>query len=386
MKMAIIKKKIFILFLKSILILVVFLTTILFFYSAFFYDSHYIKNKIEKAEQIEKLEKKVNDDNGIKKKENLEEKEKLKSKENNVTANESKIIKQPKSIITDGLYATVGNKAITKSDIISEVKKILILNNKRYSDAERDNLQNMAIKALIKRNVKKIQIEKSNFLDFNEEDFDREILRLSRNLNINVEKLKEICKQNGLEFSIVEDQIKTDLRWNGLIFQTYKDRLTINLDEIEDQIKLIQKKKKTAEYSVSEIIIQSVEKDKINFAINNLINKIKIEGFENVAIDLSMADSASKGGDLGWISENAIIDQFKSVIINTPIGGISKPILLPNGILIFKVKDKRKIEEKRDIEQIKNQLVNEEKTKILQMHSLSHFNKSRRSISVKFLQ
>ena len=386
--MPIIKKNIFILFIKSILVLTSFFTIILFFYSAFFYDSHYLKNKIENANKIEQVEKKVNDDSEAKKKENLEEEKKLKSEENEVETNIQKIIKQPEIIIRDGLFATVGNKAITKSDIISEVKKILILNNKSYSESERDNLQNMAIKALIKKNVKKIEVEKLNFLEFNEEDFNKEILRLARNLNVTVEKLKEICEQNGLDFLVVEDQIKTDLRWNGLIFQVYKDRLAINLDEIEDQIKLIQakKEKEIEEYLVSEIIIKSVEKDKINSAINNLINKIKIEGFENVAMDLSIAETASKGGNLGWISENIINDKLKPIIINTPVGDVSKAVLLPNGILIFKVNDKRKIKINRNIEEIKNQLVNAEKTKILQMHSLSHFNNSRRSISVKFLQ
>lgn len=386
--MPIIKKNIFILFIKSILVLTSFFTIILFFYSAFFYDSHYLKNKIENANKIEQVEKKVNDDSEAKKKENLEEEKKLKNEENEVETNIQKIIKQPEIIIRDGLFATVGNKAITKSDIISEVKKILILNNKSYSESERDNLQNMAIKALIKKNVKKIEVEKLNFLEFNEEDFNKEILRLARNLNVTVEKLKEICEQNGLDFLVVEDQIKTDLRWNGLIFQVYKDRLAINLDEIEDQIKLIQakKEKEIEEYLVSEIIIKSVEKDKINSAINNLINKIKIEGFENVAMDLSIAETASKGGNLGWISENIINDKLKPIIINTPVGDVSKAVLLPNGILIFKVNDKRKIKINRNIEEIKNQLVNAEKTKILQMHSLSHFNNSRRSISVKFLQ
>ena len=386
--MPIIKKNIFILFIKSILVLTSFFTIILFFYSAFFYDSHYLKNKIENANKIEQVEKKVNDDSEAKKKENLEEEKKLKNEENEVETNIQKIIKQPEIIIRDGLFATVGNKAITKSDIISEVKKILILNNKSYSESERDNLQNMAIKALIKKNVKKIEVEKLNFLEFNEEDFNKEILRLARNLNVTVEKLKEICEQNGLDFLVVEDQVKTDLRWNGLIFQVYKDRLAINLDEIEDQIKLIQakKEKEIEEYLVSEIIIKSVEKDKINSAINNLINKIKIEGFENVAMDLSIAETASKGGNLGWISENIINDKLKPIIINTPVGDVSKAVLLPNGILIFKVNDKRKIKINRNIEEIKNQLVNAEKTKILQMHSLSHFNNSRRSISVKFLQ
>jgi len=381
-------KKIFFLSIKSVIGLVALLTLVLFFYSAFFYDSHYIESKLGKSKIAERDQLLENE-----KRKKLEEEnkrlaeEKLQKKLNKATVNKAKIIKKTKNIIQDGLYATVGNKAITKSDIVSEIKKILILNNKSFSEDEKGNLQNRAIKALIKTNIKKIEVERNNFLEFSNKDLNNEIMRLTKNLNINLDRLKEICEINNLDFSIIEENIKTDLRWNSLIFQTYKNRLSINLEEIDEQIKSVQKKKKEVkEYLLSEIIIKSVEKDKIQSAIEDLKNKIKVEGFENVAINLSIADSSSKGGSLGWINENLINDKLKSVIINTPIGNISKAILLPRGILIFKVNNKRKTKIVQSLEEIKNKLVDAEKTKILQMHSLSHYNNARKSISIKFFQ
>ena len=68
------------------------------------------------------------------------------------------------------------------------------------------------------------------------------------------------------------------------------------------------------------------------------------------------------------------------------MGEISSPILLPEGILIFKVRNKRKVETKLNLETKKNELVKMEKIKILNMHSLSHYDKVRRSVSIKFLQ
>ena len=380
-------KKIFFLVIKSVIGLVALLTLVLFFYSAFFYDSHYIESKLGKSKIVERDQLLENE-----KRKKLEEEnkrlaeEKLQKKLNKATVNKAKIIKKTKNIIQDGLYVTVGNKAITKSDIVSEIKKILILNNESFSEDERENLQNRAIKTLIKTNIKKIEVERNNFLEFSNKDLNNEIMRLTKNLNINLDRLKEICEINNLDFSIIEENIKTDLRWNSLIFQTYKNRLSINLEEIDEQIKSVQKKKEVKEYLLSEIIIKSVEKDKIQSAIEDLKNKIKVEGFENVAINLSIADSSSKGGSLGWINENLINDKLKSVIINTPIGNISKAILLPRGILIFKVNNKRKTKIVQSLEEIKNKLVDAEKTKILQMHSLSHYNNARKSISIKFFQ
>ena len=51
---------------------------------------------------------------------------------------------------------------------------------------------------------------------------------------------------------------------------------------------------------------------------------------------------------------------------------------------MFKVRDKREIDRNLTLEEMKTQLVNSEKNKILNMHSLSHYDKVRRSVSIKF--
>ena len=285
--------------------------------------------------------------------------------------------------IADALFITVGNKAITKSDIVDEIKIILILNNESYSDDKREKLNKMAIKSTIERNIKQIEIDRIGYLEFSQQDFRNELTRAANRLNIDLDTLKNIFASNELDFSLVENQIKTELLWNSLIFQLYKDKLSINVDEIEDQLKLIQNKKELNEYLISEIVIKPVEKNNSESEIKELINKIKIEGFENVAKNLSISETATKGGDLGWLNENIISKNYKSKIAETPIGSVSEPIFLPKGILIFKVRDKRKI--KRNLEEEKNQLVNFEKTKILRMHSSSHYDKLKRSTSIKFI-
>ena len=101
-------------------------------------------------------------------------------------------------------------------------------------------------------------------------------------------------------------------------------------------------------------------------------------------MNLSISQSAAKGGDLGWVNENQISKKFRSKISNTPIGGLSEAILINEGILIFKVRDKRIIKSKINLEELKEQLVRSEKEKILNMYARSHYDNLRRSISIKF--
>ncbi len=371
-------KKIFFFIIKSVLTLIALSILVLFIYAAFFYEPSSIERKTSEN-KIEKEEKGLKEEEKPKLKE-----EPIQQKKSDITQDKTEI-KQVKTTIKDGLYITVGNRAITKSDIVDEIKIILILNNESFSEDKRAKLQEMAINSAITRNIKQIEIENNSFLEFSQQDFKNELTRLAKGIDISVdiEILKNIFASNELNFSLLENQVKTELLWNSLIFQLYKDRLKINVEEIEEQLKLIQNKKELEEYLISEIVIRAVEKDKLESKISELKNKIKTEGFKNVAINFSISNTAMKGGDLGWVNENVISKKYLPQITKTPIGSISEPILLPEGILIFKVRDKRKIT--RNIEEEKNQLVNFEKTKILQMHSLSHYDKLERSVSVKFI-
>jgi len=245
-------------------------------------------------------------------------------------------------------------------------------------------LKQKAVQSIIKRTIKKIEINKNNFLEFNQNDFNNELNRQANKINVDLPAFKKIFLSNNLDFSIVENQIKTELLWNSLIFKIYKNRLSINIEEINEQLKLIQNKKEIQEYLISEIIIKSVPTSMLDEEIDKLKNKIKVEGFENVAMNLSIAETSIKGGHLGWINENVIAEEFRSIIINTPLGKVSEPIILPEGILFFKVRDKRKTKKFVDLEDAKNQIVNAEKAKILNMHSLSHYDNLKRSISIYY--
>ena len=281
---------------------------------------------------------------------------------------------------------TIGDKPITKSDLVDEIKIILILNNESYDNEKRDILHELAVKSTIKRTIKDIELERNNYYKLSDKDIINELTKLASNLFIDLDTLKNIFESNNLDFSKVENQVKTELYWNSLIFELYKHNLNINQTEIEDRLKLIQNKKELDEYLISEIVINKTQSDMIDLEIEELKNKIENDGFENVAKELSISESALKGGDLGWINENIISEKVKTALINTQVGEISSPIILDEGILIFKVRDKRKISKYGSLEDMKNQLIRSEKSKILNMYSKSHYDKVIRSISIKFFQ
>ena len=183
-------KKIFFFIIKSIFTLVVILTLVLFFYAAFFYKPSSVErkteeNKITKMEEPSTLESKKIPENDVEKVED--------------------VIVTPKieAVIKDSLFATVGNKALTRSDIINELKMILILSNQRLSEDRRQQLESAAVKSVIRRAIKRIEIEKYKSLTFSQKDLNKELNRLVGNLNMDLDTLKSTLLTNKIDFMLL---------------------------------------------------------------------------------------------------------------------------------------------------------------------------------------
>ena len=286
--------------------------------------------------------------------------------------------------VNDSIFATVGNKVITRSDILNEIKVILITTGETFTNDRLDFLQASAVKTLIKRNIKEIEISKYPNLQYDKNELRQTLKTLSTSMNIDEDTLENTLVNNELNINTFTNIYKIELLWNKLIFELYKDQISINMNEIDDQLKFYENKEEIDEYFISEIVAPQVAAAKLNDEIKKIKNLIKTDGFESTALRVSISESGKKGGDIGWIKENTIPNDLRSEIKKTKVGGISNAVVLPEGILFFKIKDKRKVENIINLDRIKNELIGNEKAKILNMHSQSHYDKLRRSITIKY--
>jgi len=100
------------------------------------------------------------------------------------------------------------------------------------------------------------------------------------------------------------------------------------------------------EYKVSHILMTTnpMEGPK---EIRNRLYKIKAsvqngEPFSMYAEEFSMdKSSAIKGGTLGWITKELVVDKFRKIMMNTKVGGVSEPFNTRFGWHILYLEDKR---------------------------------------------
>ena len=290
---------------------------------------------------------------------------------------------QLSSQIDNSIIITVGNYPITRLDLEKEMKIITVLSKIRINEENKKQVKDLAVQSLVKRSIKKSEIERLKITQFNKKDVDFQISNISKNLGLEKEDFKIFLQQNNIKYEDISERFEIDLKWNSAIFKLYKNKITLNTIEIEDKINSeVEKVKLSKSVLLSEIQV-NVSSENLESTKNNVLSEIKEVGFDKAAIKLSISNSAKDGGNIGWINENKLSMTIYEGIKNLKKGEISKPIILEETMIIILKKDEKN--NSYNLENIKNNIVKQEKMKKLEMFSNSHYSDLEKKTNINFL-
>lgn len=285
--------------------------------------------------------------------------------------------------IKNTIIAKVGNQIITSLDVENEVKAILILTKTEVNRENIEKIKKKSIQSLIRKSIKKIEIEKYNIKDFSIIELENYSKNMAKNLNVSTSDLKKIFLENNIDYDLYIDNYKTDLLWNTLIFQLYNSKINLNPIEIENILKReIDKDRVFKEFNLSEI---EIPLDKNEDYISEIYNSIKINGFDVTVQKYSISESAINNGSIGWVSEKSLNRIFLSVINNLNVNDVSKPIKHLESQVIFKLNDiKVNKSGEVDLKKLKENIVFQMKNEKLNLYSRSHFTNVKNQTLVDF--
>ena len=290
------------------------------------------------------------------------------------------------SATSSQIIAKVGNEIITSIDLENEVLTILTISKAELSQDTINKTKNLAMKELIRKLIKKNEIKKYNIKDYNRNDLNKYLVQFAERLGTNKSGLKEIFNKKGISYERFVDKYITELLWNTLIFQIYKNQITVNTIEIQNEVnEKLKNEKIITEYDLSEIEIRTSENnEKI---IEDVYSLIKNESFEKAVKKYSISKSVINNGKIGIVSEVSLSKVYLDKIKNLNIGEVSKPIMSPRTIIFIKVNDKNVKSEKQDLdpEKIKNMILLKKKNEKLELFSKSHFSNLENTTLIKFL-
>ncbi len=276
--------------------------------------------------------------------------------------------------INNKIILKVENEIITSYELKNKILTTLFLSNQEINQSNIDKLKKKSVELLIEDKLKLIELKKYNF----EADNSRTRKYLNSISSNNIQNLIENFNKNNLDFDLFKKEVETQLKWQELIYNIYKNKISIDENIINDELKnLMRKNTNFKEFKISEIEIFASENDNKN-KIKEVQDEINKNGFSAAAIKLSMSTSSKNKGNLGWINSKSLSNQIKDIITSMKVGDVSKPIFQQDRILFLKLDDTREISlDTNDIEKFKNKIIDQKKNELFNLYSKSHLSKLR---------
>ncbi len=272
---------------------------------------------------------------------------------------------------------TVNNNPITSIEIKNEITYLKLINSD-LNNMEDKSLVIYASKSILREKIKELEIKKYFKTGMNDEVVTQNLFRLLNTLGLeNINEFNNLLSDLKLEIEFVKNKIEVELLWNQLIFEKYKNKLSIDEDKIKKNLKtkIKNEENEITEYNLSEILFTPKSKIMEKEDLEKIKKSINEVGFENTAIIYSISNTSSSGGSIGWLKKTQLSKEISTIIENLDIGEISEVINTPAGKLLLILKNKRKVKKQINLKEELNKALIIERNKQLNQFSSIYFKK-----------
>ncbi|HEY5302210.1 MAG TPA: peptidylprolyl isomerase [Acetobacteraceae bacterium] len=152
---------------------------------------------------------------------------------------------------------------------------------------------------------------------------------------------------DGVSFTTLVDQVRTEIGWTTLLRDMLGSRLKVSDADVAERMRALAQDIGRPEYHAAEIFIPvenpAREADAQRFAETVIKQLHSGAPFPVVAAQFSQSQSALQGGDLGWVQPSQLDPGVARIVQQMPEGAVSEPIVVPGGLAIVHLIDKRLI-------------------------------------------
>lgn len=289
------------------------------------------------------------------------------------------------SAISNTIIANVGNEIVTSYELKNKIKIILFLSGQELNQNNIDRAKDNSLGSLINYKIKKQEVKKFSIPIKKDINVERILKNLSSRYNTDQQGIINIFLQNGLDYQVYIEEVKTEVAWQKLIYKLFNSKININEEDVKKEIeKILSEKKEIEEYELAEIEVEFSDEINKKNKIEILKKEISSIGFGNTAIKYSISASASDKGNIGWISSRSLSNNILKEIKKINLGEVSVPIVQANSILFYKLLNSKKTNiDNSNIDILKNRVVNQERNELLNLYSNNYLSKIKNTILIQ---
>ena len=270
----------------------------------------------------------------------------------------------------------INNQIITNFDIQKETKYLLAL-NPSLNNLSTKQIKEMSKNSLIREKIKENEILNYYKIDYKDPELAKFAINIYKRLNIGDEiEFNAYLLKFDLNIDSVIKKIAIERAWNKLIFDKFKELITIDELKIREKLeKEIGKLEIQKSYLISEILFQSKNEKEYQETYNNIIKAVKESSFKSAASIYSISDTSINSGEIGWVKKNEISNLIYNELNTLNVGDFTQPIKVASGFLMIYLEDLKKEEQEINPEEEFKKIVMIEKNRQLNEYSIIYYKK-----------
>ena len=254
------------------------------------------------------------------------------------------------------VVAVVNDDVITLFELNKKIKEVTGRNSKelrRMDEATFLETRQKVLDFLIDERIAGEKIKELS-IQVGDQEIDEAIERIKKNNQWTQEDLLERLEKRGVTYTRFREDIKNDLCRMQLLNIEIRSKIIIREEDIQ-QYYDEHREEFTVEgdFRIAAIFLSAPhgsgddEKQRIMDLAEDLHNQIQGGAdFAELASQYSQGPGAAEGGDLGYFKKKDMDRKLLEIVENLPEGGVSQPIVLPRGVQIVKMIEKRSGKEK----------------------------------------
>ena len=265
--------------------------------------------------------------------------------------------------VCNRVVAVVNSDVITLYELNNRMKELtgvtpeelMQKSEAMYRDARQKILELLIDEKIAQAKIKELKIQVS------EKQVDNYVERLKRDNQWTQEDLVAGLEKEGLSYEKYREKIKRDIERAQLIEYEVRSKIIIRDEAIQKYYEeqkgtfgVAEKVQLAGIFLMRKNLKSEEEMRELYKKAQEISAKLKAGAdFTQMARSYSEGPGANEGGDLGQFTVDHLEPGLKSVVEALPEGGISDPLVRPNGIQIIKVTKKqtgkiRSLEEMKD--------------------------------------
>jgi peptidyl-prolyl cis-trans isomerase SurA len=265
--------------------------------------------------------------------------------------------------VCNRVVAVVNNDVITLYELNNRMKEmtgvppeeLMLKSDAMYRDARQKILELLIDEKIAQAKIKELRIQVSD------RQVDNYVEKLKRDNQLTQEDLVAGLEKEGLSYEKYRERIKRDIERAQLIEYEVRSKIIIREETIQKYYEeqkgtfgVAEKVQLAGIFLMRKNLKSEEEMRELYGKAQEIAAKLKAGAdFTQMAGNYSEGPGAKEGGDLGQFTVEHLEPGLKSVVEALPEGGISDPLVRPNGIQIIKVTKKqtgkiRSLEEMKD--------------------------------------